>query len=374
MSVVNRTGGLINVTMLGKDLTSNEVDIYQILIKTGDPVTFSSDPLSSGNYDYQTVRGKDGSIIGQVQLDEQDPAGEISFSFYEDFDFLGNDYIYRNSKNRLINLLNGEAFINGENTVVPIGTNGTDKTKTARAKLREMNKPYKMVYYNEGEFIKENGTADEKTGEVALKKNPYKDTFNQSHKTFSMEFQTTSGQGQVSRMFPILAKTTAEWAEGDINQFNLTAQRGCDMVERDEFFTEIFKENIPEGTAPLKEFYVDYLILNGGTEPASAKQNETAIVVGADGTVTFKKKGASAWEDTENANMKKRIVVGTRIKTNHVILAGRGENNKNVNTFAVMSMDGTHLVDFSTNNSKRFYCVVKDYNKDTAKFEDYLSE
>lgn len=370
MSVVNRTGGAINVTMLGKNLTSKEVDIYQILITTGDPVTFSSDPLSSGNYDYQTIRGKDGSIIGQVQLDEQDPAGEISFSFYEDFDFLGNEYIRGNSKNRLLNLMNGEAFKNGEDVIVPIGTNGTDKTKTAKAKFNEMNKPYKMVYYNEGAFIKENGTADPETGKVALKKNPYESTFNQSHKTFCMEFQTTSGDGQVNRMFPILAKTTAEWAEGDINMFNLTAQRGCDMFERDEFFTEIHKMENPAGKDALEEIFVDYIIIEGGTEPKTPANGLLLATVKNDGTVEFKKSQTQAWQaDTE---MQKRIKVGTRIKSNVYIKTTTTEVK--VNTFAVVGNDGQHLVDFTTDGKKRFFCTVKDYDKNLAKFVDYYTE
>lgn len=373
MSVVNRTGGAINVTMLGKNLKSGDVDIYQILITTGDPVTFSSDPLSSGNYDYQTVRAKDGSIIGQVQLDEQDPAGEISFSFYEDFDFLGDEYIRGNSKNRLLNLMNGEAFKNGEDVIVPIGTNGTDKTKTARAKYYEMNKPYKMVYYNEGAFIKENGTADPVTGKVALKKNPYEATFNQSHKTFCMEFQTTSGDGQVNRMFPVLAKSTAEWAEGDINQFNLTAQRGCDMFERDEFFTEIVKQPLPTGKEEdkLDEFYVDYIVKNGATEPASPQQDNLVLAsLGADGAITFKKSKTQQWQPDQE--IAKRLKIGTRIKSNHLVR----ENTKveNVNTFAVVGMDGKKLVDFSVGDKKRFYCTVKDYDKNTARYVDFFTE
>lgn len=369
MSVVNRTGGAINVTMLGKNLTNNEVDIYQILITTGDPVTFSSDPLSSGNYDYQTVRAKDGSIIGQVQLDEQDPAGEISFSFYEDFDFLGNEYIRGNSKNRLLNLMNGEAFKNGDDVIVPIGTNGTDKTKTARAKFNEMNKPYKMVYYNEGAFIKENGTADPVTGKVALKKNPYEATFNQSHKTFCMEFQTTSGDGQVNRMFPVLAKSTAEWAEGDINMFNLTAQRGCDMFERDEFFTEIVKTAMPEDKE-LDEFFVDYIIKNGATEPATPSDNLVLALLGENGTISFKKSSGSTWQ--EDQEIVKKLKIGTRIKTNQLIESESTVSK--VNTFAVVGEDGKTLVDFSTNGGKRYFCKVKDYDKNTAKYVDYYTE
>ncbi|MGL5100826.1 MAG: hypothetical protein ACRC6B_12495, partial [Fusobacteriaceae bacterium] len=66
MAVVNRTGGQLRLSMLGKNLTTKQVDIYQISINTGDALSFSADPLSSGNYDMITVKGRDGSIVGQV--------------------------------------------------------------------------------------------------------------------------------------------------------------------------------------------------------------------------------------------------------------------------------------------------------------------
>ena len=365
MAVVNRTGGLINLTMLGKNLTTNAIDIYQMLITTGEPVSFSCDPLSSGNYAYQGVRDKSGAIIGQVQLDEEDPSGEISFSFYEDFDYVGDDFLARNSKNKLLNLLNGESFKNGEDIIVPIGTNGTDKVKTARAKYSEMNKPCKMVYYNEGEFIKENGTADTVTGLVALKKNPYASSFNMSHKTFCMEFQTTSGQGQVTRMFPILAKSTAEWAEGDINQFNLTAQRGCDMVERTNFFTEVIPEPEPKGEGKVDELYVDFFVKEGATEPQEEElqDSELLALLKNDGTVEIKKFNAFWSQDHAIQN---KLKVGTRIKTNVRIESGKTQIKGTA--FAIMGMDGEHVVDFSTDGSGRHFCTVQDYDKTVGKF------
>ena len=371
MAVVNRTGGLINLTMLGKDLTTNEVDIYQMLITTGEPVSFSCDPLSSGNYAYQGVRDKSGAIIGQVQLDEEDPSGEISFSFYEDFDYVGDDFLARNSKNKLLNLLNGEAFKNNDHVIVPIGTNGTDKVKTARAKYHEMNKPCKMVYYNEGEFIKENGTADGKTGLVALKKNPYASSFNMSHKTFCMEFQTTSGQGQVTRMFPILAKSTAEWAEGDINQFNLTAQRGCDMVERTNFFTEVSEEERDEDAEFYDELYVEFIAGQSAGDPQEGKLNDLCACVSDMGTITFKKHNGGSWVSELSINAK--LKAGTRIKSNKFIKSGRNHANKT--TFIIVAMDGKKAVNFNgTGEGTRHYCHVKDYDKTQGKFVDLSAE
>lgn len=366
MAIANRTGGQLLLSMFGKNLTSQEVDVYQMLITTGDPITFSMDALSSGNYAYQGVRGRNGAIIGQVQLDEEDPSGEISFSVYEDFDYVGSDYVYGNSKNKMLNLFNGEAFKNGTDIIVPIGTNGTDKTLTARAKFNEMNKPYKYLLYNEGFFIKEVGTADPKTGAVSMKKNPYEASFNQSHKTFCLEVMTTTGDGQVNRMLPIIAKSSLEWAEGDINQLNLTAQRGCDVFERDNFWTEILAEE-PSTDEKIKELYVKRIVKEGATETFDdAQSDDLILLVKNDGTFEVKKYDSSWQKDT---TIQDKLQVGTRIKA--TILREETTTDQNVNTFAVIGIDGKHLVDFSTNNSKRHFCKVFDFDKTKGQFVEY---
>lgn len=368
MAVVNRTGGQLNLTIFGKNLTSKEVDIYQVLITTGDPITFPMDNLSSGNYDYQGVRDRSGKIIGQVQLDEQDPSGEISFNLYEDFDYLNGDYVYGNSKNRMINFFNGEAFKNGKDVIVPIGTNGTDKQKTAQAKIHEMNKPYKALLHNEAGFIKETGTADPETGEVSFKKNPYEASFNRSHKTFCMEFMTTAGDGQVNRMMPIIAKSTLELAEGDINQFNFSGQRGCDVFERDDFWTEVRPEKAPEEAKVLKELYVKAIIKNGATELAEGEEGDLIAVLGADGEIEIKKYSGSYQAD---AGTKGKLAWGTRIKSN--LLRETSEDDVNVNCFIAVGQD-KKAVDFTTDGKKRFYCKVYDFDKTAGKFVPYVTE
>lgn len=366
--IANRTGGQLNMTIFGKNLTSHEVDVYQLLITTGDPITFPLDNLSSGNYDYQGVRDRSGRIIGQVQLDEQDPAGEISFSLYEDFDYVNNDYILGNSKNRMLNLFNGEAFKDGENTIVPIGTNGTDKTKTALAKINEMNKPYKFLLYNEGYFIKETGTADSTSGEVSLRKNPYESSFNRSHKTFCLEFMTTTGLAQVNRMLAVVAKSSLELAEGDINQINFTGQKGCDTFERDEFWTEIRESKPIELGGVLKELYVKTIVKNGATEPTSGAEGDLIAVIDGEGTVDIKKYSGSSYSSDEGT--KGKISVGTRIKSNN--LRESLEEDKTVNCFIAIGSD-KKAVDFSTNGSKRFYCKVYDFDRTVGKFIEYTT-
>ncbi|MGL4999674.1 MAG: hypothetical protein ACRC5T_11955 [Cetobacterium sp.] len=364
MAIANRTGGQILVSVFGKNLQTKEVDIYQNLITTGEPVSFSTDPLSSGSYDWITVRDRSGRIIGQVQGDETDPSGELSFSVLDDFFYLNNDYIYGSSKNRLLNLFNGEAFKNKGEIIVPIGTNGTDKTKTAMAKSREMNLPYKLLLHNEGAFIKNAGTADE-NGVASFRKNPFESSFNQTHKTVCLEVRTTTGDGQVCKMFPIVAKSTAEWAEGDTNQFNLTAQRGCDVWERDDFWTEIYKNDVIEDNSG--EIYVDYIV-NGGTEPTTAVEGEVACVITTAGVVSFKKKSASAWVVDSSIVTK----MGTRIKTNKVVK--NGSETIQINAFAVTDVEGV-AVRFSTDPTiTKFYAGVFDLDKTTGMFEGYSTE
>lgn len=364
--VTSRTGGQLNMSIFGKNLTNNQVDVYQLLITTGDPITFPLDNLSSGNYDYQGVRDRSGKIIGQVQLDEQDPAGEISFSLYEDFDYVNDKYISGNSKNRMLNLFNGEAFKDGEDIIVPIGTNGTDKTKTALAKITEMNKPYKYLLYNEGFFIKETGTADPVTGEVSLKKNPYESSFNRSHKTFCLEFMTTTGLAQTNRMLAVIAKSTLELAEGDMNQINFTGQKGCDTFERDSFWTEVYKSEPIQNSEKIKELYVKYIVKHDATEPTEGAEGDLIAVVGVDGTVDIKKYSVSSY--STDSTTKDKIKVGTRIKSN--ILRETGSTDINVNCFIAIDNEG-RAVDFSTNNSKRFYCKVYDFDRTAGKFVEY---
>ncbi|MGL6167445.1 MAG: hypothetical protein ACRC0Y_04060 [Fusobacteriaceae bacterium] len=368
MAVVNRTGGQLRLSMLGKNLTTKQVDIYQISINTGDALSFSADPLSSGNYDMITVKGRDGSIVGQVQGDEQDPNGEVSFSFYEDFAHIGDEHIYGNSKNKLINLLNGEAFFNGADVVVPIGTNGTDKTKSSRARFNEMNKPFRYIYFNEGEFIKENGTADALNGKVSLKKNPYKSSFDMFNKTFCFEVMTTSSEGQVNRAFPILAKTTAEWAEGDINQFNCTASRGCDMWEKNDFLTEVQPLEIEavKYMSNYNELVVDYIV-GEGVDVVGAT-NELRLVINPIGVPTIEKY-TGTWVATPE--LQSLITVGTRFKTKYVEF----DEVIECNAFAVIGENTTTCVDFTTDNKSRFFCKVKDFDlKIAMDYVDYITE
>lgn len=374
--ITNSTGGQFRLTMLGEDTTTKEVDIYQISITSSDPISFSADGLSSGNYEYATQWFKNGNIAGQTRGNEIEPSGEFSFTFKEDFDYLGKKHIFGNSKNLILNFLNGEAFVNKNNTIVPIGTNGTTKTVHELARGNEMNKPYKYVYYNEGAFIKKYGTADpENAYRASLKRNPFETTFNQSHKTFSGEILTTSGRGQVNRMFAILAKGSVEYAEDiDSNKYTVTANRGCDLFERDDFFTEIYNipfEQAQEYMKTYNELYVDFIVVDGGSEPSdySSHANKLLVNIDSSGTPTIKKcNGSSSWD--AESSLQDLLKIGTRIKSKRV----EDGSGIDCNVFAVIGEDGQKCVDFNSSVSKRFFCKVKNFDiEGSLEYEDYLT-
>ncbi len=369
-NITGRTDTQVNVSIFGKNLTTKEVDVYQILITTGDPLSFSLDNLSGGNYDWITVRDRKGDIIGQVQGDAQEPQGEISFSILEDYDYLNTDYVYGNNKNRMLALFKGEAFKNDADIIVPIGTNGTDKTKTKLAKFNEMNKPYKILLHNEGGLVRVSGTADSESGEVAFEKNPFEGSFNKSFKTFCLEVRTTTGLGQETKLLALLAPSTMEYAGGDTNQINITAQRGCDVFVRDNFWTEIEKNtpNIEVGST-VKELYVKYIVKEDATEPTEGEDGDLIAIVKTDGSIVIKKFGTGVY--SEDTTTEDKLAFGTRIKSNK--LRESSTTDKDVNCFIAINKE-KKAVDFSTNDSKRFYCTVYDFDRNQGKFMPYVSE
>lgn len=369
MAFGSRTGGQLMFSILGKNLSTHEVDVYQLIILTGEPITFPLDNLSSGNYDYEGVRDRAGNIIGQVRLDEQDPQGEISFTLMEDFDYSTTNFIYGNSLNRMLNLFKGEAFKDGEVIIIPIGTNGTDKGKSMLATSREMNKPYKYLLHNEGGLIKIAGSADPVTGEVSFRKNPYAEALNSVSRSFCIELRTSTGNGQVNRMLAVVAKNTLDITEGNTNTINFSGQRGCDVFEREDFWTEIYPTKAIETSKGIKEIYVKTIVKHGATEPTEGTDGDLIAILDDNGDVTIKKYNSSSYE--LDSTTKGKLQVGTRIKSN--TLRETGEDDTTVNCFIAIGAD-KKAVDFSTNTSKRFYCKVYDFSRDEGKFLPYATE
>ncbi|MGL5646978.1 MAG: hypothetical protein ACRDDY_03925 [Clostridium sp.] len=364
---VGRTGGEIVVSAPAKNLTKKKIVLLANLITTREPASYSMNNMSTGMYDKVTANTNSGKIAGQVTTNEQEPAGDISFGFQEDYIYIG-DALGQGSKSKLLALFNGEGFYNGEDSLVPVGTNGTVKETSDIARPHEVKQPWMYLYYNEGAFIKQAGATDSITGEPLLKRNPFSDSLNREYKTLCAEFLSVAGSGtSVNRMFAILGKSALDYTEGDINSFSLTMTRGCDLSERKGYFWETVEGAPKNDASKLREFEVDSICI--GAEPTGGVTGNIACVVSADGTITFKKKTASAWE-AENT-LTTKIQTGTRILARKIDVTAKASTVGNV--FVVVGADGK-AVDFSLDaGKKQHYIEVMLFNRDSGEYETYVT-
>lgn len=381
---VGRTGGEIVISTPAKNITAKKIVYLANLITTREPASFSMNNMSSGAHDKVTAYTNSGKIAGQVSTNEQDPAGDITFGFQEDYIFIG-EALGLGSKSKLLNLLNGEAFYNSPTNVgdilIPVGTNGTEKGTGGQARPYEMNQLWKSILNNEGSEIKSGGT-DPKTGMPLTKRNPYADALNKEQKTICAEFLSTSGSGvSVNRMFPILAKSTLDYTEGDVNAFSITMNRGCDLTERAGYFWETVETPPAKKEDFLKEFEVDYIVKNGGTEPANGvTAGQLLASIDDKGEVSIKKYASSrAW--TADTSLATRVGYGTRIMARKRIETGTTviEGNVFVVVDSVSGASGSekiHAINFSldeTANKEQYFVEVLLFNRDTGVYEPYIT-
>ncbi|MGL4210655.1 MAG: hypothetical protein ACRCRT_03820, partial [Cetobacterium somerae] len=271
---------------------------------------------------------------------------------------------------------NGEGFYNSiDNTgdvLIPVGTNGTEKTTGGQARPYEMGQFWKGILNNEGSLIKSGGT-DPKTGKPLMKRNPYADALNKEQKTVCAEFLSTAGSGvSVNRLFPILAKSSLDYTEGDVNSYSMTMMRGCDMSERTGYYWETVETPPANTTDMLTEFEVDYIIVAGGSEPSSGVENGALSAnVDADGKITFKKYTGSVWE--EEATLVARLQYGTRIMARTLVKTDTVVGNHFIIVNTATKTEAT-AVNFSTDEAvKQFYVEVLLFNRDNCVYELYCT-
>jgi len=357
-----RTASELLFTMLGKDVATGFVDIYTTLITTKEALTLPINNLSGGAFDYTTVRTSDGSICGQVQTDEQDFSGEISLSFQEDYIYVNNNQEL--VQNKLTSLLKGDSINVGDTTIIPLGTNGTSKSYSSQATVSEMGQDFKYIFFNEGDKIKVAGGADPTTGAHTYRPNPLRYMFNRTYKTIDIEVRTTSSSGkQLCKMMPIVACTSIEWAEGDVNTFNVTLERSCDVYDRKDYFVEVdVDEAFPIDSSEITEARVDYFIIDDSSA-VTVGEDEYALKIATDGTY-------SLVQGSTTIDISEKVIEGTRFKTTKI---AEGATVTEVNAFAALKSE-TELANFSlSDDTARYYAKVKNFNRDTEEFEDYVS-
>ncbi|MGL5100727.1 MAG: hypothetical protein ACRC6B_12000, partial [Fusobacteriaceae bacterium] len=387
MAVVGKTGGQVLISVIGKNLSNGDVDIFQALLTTSEPITSSIDLVGSGSRDWITIRDRSGKIVDKVLGDEVEGLSDIDLTFTERL-YTQEERVYCGSKNKVVSMFEGNSFKNKGDVIGVIGTNGTDKSNSLATKS-EMNLPYKYLLFNENNLLKVSGAIDG-NGDIVLEKNIYADSYNRTYKTFCLDVKTTNGEGSLCRTIPALAKSSIEWTEGDANNIKITSKRCSDIWERDDFWTEVYGQKAIESYVKYgfphavqrdelanspklfnlncvmssKEIYVDYILNCEYVDDSYGEAGQLACVINKNREIIIYIKG-EVW-DKELSLTSAFAFEGNRIKSTEIRDKGQWAS---VNTFVVIDKE-LKAVKFSTDTkSNKYYAKVLDLDLNTGIFE-----
>ena len=368
---VGRTSTEILVSALGYSNKTKAVSLYAILLTMKEPVTgLSTDNLQSGNYGINSVKASNGTNVAPTILDEEDPSAEISIQMKEDLNFVRANAPFGVNRSVLNAIFKGESFYVGNDEIVTIvGTNGTMKSKTARAKANEMNLPFKALFGLEADEIKVTGAVDPKTGKIATRKNTFRNAYDTFNKTVCLEFRVVANKTYVMIM-PLIATTGMTKDEGDVNTYTVSGNRLCDTWERDDYVLEVGETSKLDKDEELDEIVVDGIVLKPSTASTIAGiTNPVLCTVDTNGTITITKTGGGA------GTLKGKLKKNTRIKARYFSATGTAFTEQNA--IVVVGEAGTGLTDskavnFGLGSGNTFYaCKVFVYDRNIEDMNAY---
>lgn len=365
---VGRTSTEILVSALGYSNKTKAVSLYAILLTMKEPVTgLSTDNLQSGNYGINSVKASNGTNVAPTILDEEDPSAEISIQMKEDLNFVRHNAPFGVNRSVLNAIFKGESFYVGNDEIVTIvGTNGTMKSKTARAKANEMNLPFKALFGLEADEIKVTGAVDPKTGKIATRKNTFRNAYDTFNKTVCLEFRVVANKTYVMIM-PLIATTGMTKDEGDVNTYTVSGNRLCDTWERDDYVLEVGETSKLTVDEELDEIIVDGIVLDPSTASTiTGITNPLLCKVDANGDITLSKTGGT---------LKGKLRKNTRIKARYFSATGTTFTEQNA-IVVVGETAGTGLtgkaVNFALGSGNKFYaCKVFVYDRNIEDMNPY---
>nr|DAX46441.1 MAG TPA: Poxvirus A32 protein [Ackermannviridae sp.] len=365
---VGRTSTEILVSALGYSNKTKTVSLYAILLTMKEPVTgLSTDNLQSGNYGINSVKASNGTNVAPTILDEEDPSAEISIQMKEDLNFVRKNAPFGVNRSVLNAVFKGESFYVGNDEIITIvGTNGTMKSKTARAKANEMNLPFKALFGLEADEIKVTGAVDPKTGKIATRKNTFRNAYDTFNKTVCLEFRVVANKTYVMIM-PLIATTGMTKDEGDVNTYTVSGNRLCDTWERDDYVLEVGETSKLNVDEELDEIVVDGIVLDPSTATTiTGVTNPLLCKVNATGDITLSK---------GSATLKGKLKKNTRIKARYFSDTGTTFTEQNA-IVVVGETDGTGLtgkaVNFALGSGNKFYaCKVFVYDRNLEDMNPY---
>lgn len=369
---VSRTNCDMLVSALGYSSKTKQVAIYSLLLTLKEPISgMSLDNLQSGNFTINPVKASNGVNVAPTVTDEEDPNAEFSFSMKEDLNFVRENAPFGVNRSVLNAVLKGESFKIGDEIITIVGTNGTMKSETSRAKKKEMALPFKAMFGLEGDYIKVTGAVNPETGEIQTKRNAFRSAYDTFNKTLCIELRTTNGGKQYVDVMPLIAITSMTKDEADANMYNVQGNRLCDVWTRDDFIIEVGETTDMTKDVLYSEIVVDAIVVGSASEPTiSGTTNPLLCKVSTGGVIEFKQ---------NTKTLKGKLKPNTRISARKLCLSGSDITEQN--GFVVVAetngtdLTGSKAVEFSLGSgTKNYVCKVNTYNRDTQEMEAYQTQ
>lgn len=365
---VSRTSTEMKISFMGVDLSTKKVGMYSFYIPTKEPITGAL----TGNWlksDYAITYVKDvtGTVDGTVTNDQADPAGEMSLSWNEDF-----NYVQDNSIGYVRDVLKG--FMSGQVVtmsdgarIAMLGTAGNFKTgqkATADQLNREWGNLLKPFW---GFLLVDQAFEDDTNYEPKRNVNGLIYASLTLMKPFMVENYALSGSGKANcKMMPAVTLKTMTADEADVNMCSSTLQVLCDAYELPDFYNTGFTQT-DYSTGIIKRLSVDYIVEGDTADITAPVTDEVACVINATtGVITIEKYNGASWDvetggtfDTNATIFAKKSVIATVEADSNCFVAVKTPN--------ALGGTASQFVLDNTDTVKNFVCIANEYDRDNQK-------
>lgn len=378
--LVTQADGCARVTVLGEDLATGVTKLYSAKLSIPDEgLSYNLDTLKSKKRDTQANYDCGGTFIGKTKGNQVFEEKEISITFGDDYNFVGNGIDQTVSRSTIKAMFDGTTIKQSTNTIGILGTNGTRNIGTSTNTLDT-----RFLLLEDGKLI--NPNLKDSTGALSTSANNAVTAYNDTTMVM-MEFKYAFGTQTKGDRIAYFLSETCDFNEGsgaDYNRYAISGTRNCDI--RDISLYLIEGNSYPEtmatsGTDALYELNVDLIITvsGGGAPTVAGTAGDTAVVVDTDdGTVEMYKYSTTWSADAVTST----LAQGARIFSTSVDTALDGATAVTKNAFVVVKTAGATTaavaVDWFTNTSgsgaTTYVLDIMDWSYASRDFVTYTGE
>ena len=374
---VARTNTELTFSFLAVNNSTKKVGLYVVAVPTKQPITgaIKGNWLKS-NYAMNYVAINNGDIAGTTLADQEEPTGELTLTFNQDFNL-----IQENSngfqRNILEALLMGQSISDGSgNKIAMLGSQGNYKTDT-KATRCQLNLEFGHLVAKEWKKLIVDGAFDEDTYEPIKKTNTLIYSKSLTSKGFIMETYSLSGSGKEECCMCAVcmySDMTADEAD-TANTTAITLQPFADYYSRPQFLYEGVESDI-EVDSVVEELKVDYIVENA-SDPTDfgVSGDKIAIVNPTTGVVVIKESTGLAWDayGAGKTFLEYARISATKTTTDTIANAVDGMAYIAIKTpTADLTGTASRFDRDSAGVVENFICRVLAYDRDTNLFAAYV--